>query len=49
MFGNMFNDIDVVRFDKAGSAEVRLDRNTSNRPVVRSNFNVIKKRINGRI
>ena len=39
----------IVRFDKAGSAEVRLDRNTPNKPVVRSNFNTIKKRISGRI
>ena len=39
----------VVRFDQAGSAEVRLDRNTPNKPVVRSNFNTIKKRISGRI
>jgi len=39
----------IVRFDKAGITEVRLDRNTPNKPVVRSNFNTIKKRISGRI
>jgi hypothetical protein len=39
----------IVRFSKAGSAEVRLDRNTNRQPVVRSAFGTVKKRISGRI
>ena len=39
----------IVRFDKAGIAEVVLDRNTNRKIVVRSNFTQIKKRISGRI
>jgi hypothetical protein len=46
---NFFMKDPVVRFDKAGSAEVRLDRNTNRKTVVRSNFTTIKKRISGRI
>ena len=39
----------VVRFSKGGFTETLLDRQTNKRAVVRSNFNVIKKRISGRI
>ena len=39
----------VIRFSKGGFTETLLDRQTNKRTVVRSNFNVIKKRISGRI
>ena len=39
----------VIRFSKGGFTETLLDRQTNKRAVVRSNFNVIKKRISGRI
>ena len=39
----------VVRFDKAGRGESRVDGKTNTNPKVRSNFTTIKKRISGRI
>ena len=38
----------VVRFSKGGE-EVLLDRQTSRKPVVRTAFGTVKKRISGRI
>jgi hypothetical protein len=39
----------IVRFNKGPLGEVRLDRNSRNLPVTRSDFTTIKKRISGRI
>ena len=39
----------VVRFSQRGIGQSRLDTRVNTQPVLRSNFNVIKKRISGRI